>query len=285
MARGDAEAAKKSAQDAVALAVQAGKEASEIDATIIEAAGYTLADVENMVTIRANENNATTLSQYMTALGDGIFVDKQDFLDAGGNEAVYDAYQTAYKEAKAEGEAADKAKVATNTLNTLLKTNADVDWDSEEIQQLIKDSGMGNLYWNALIAEAQETAQADADAKAAAADAQARADATDEVMLQLQSGTPLSKINTGLIASTGEDMTHWEAVERIILGQATVEETAKFYSVNAEDASIYWDNIKDITSFKDASTYAWQIAAQTGNEEFAQAILARWQNQYGTALG
>ena len=231
-----------------------------------------------------NLSNQNTLSQYMVSLSDGVFVDRQAFIDAGGDAAVYDAYKKAYDDAKAKGEAANKAIVATSALNALIETKADVDWDSEEIQQLIKDSGKSELEWSALIAQMNEDIQADIDAEAAAEIATAEEDAAEEMIMRLTSGETLEQIGSGLMASTGKSDKYWQAYERIIRsGEA--EEVAEAYRVDFEDAANWMAEMDGATTYDEASRLAYTIFTSTQNEEFAQSLLSRWTMKHGAAQG
>jgi hypothetical protein len=184
------------------------------------AAGGNEATYNGLMSVGTNSNKQKTLAQYMASLSDGVFVDRQVFIDAGGDVAVYDAYKNAYDEAKAKGEAANKATVATSALNTLIATNADVDWDSEEIQQLITESGKNPLEWNALIADAQEKAQADADAKA-------MAKAEDEILWHIKAGKGVNTLEEELVLASGRSPEYWENYEKVYNASQAVPETYK----------------------------------------------------------
>jgi hypothetical protein len=224
-----------------------------------------------------NSNNQNTLAQYMVSLSDGVFVDRQDFIDAGGNTAVYDAYKKAYDDAEAKGEAKDKATVATSALNTLIATNADVDWDSEEIQQLITDSGRNPLEWNALIAQMQEEAQA-------AADAEAMAKAEETILAHIQAGNGANTLDRDLVVDSGRSWDYWKNYEKIITsGEA--EEVAEVYRVDYEDAANWMAKMDSATTYDEASRLAYTISTSTGNDEFAQSLLSRWTMKHGAAQG
>lgn len=273
------------AREEINAYIAAGNDPSTIPPELLAAAGWTSGHVTNLGTINTREQNAKTLSQYMTALGDGVFVDKQDFLDAGGNGAIYDAYEAAYKEAKAKGEAEDKATLATNTLNTLIRTKADVDWDSEEIQQLIKDSGKSPLEWNALIAQMNEEIQADADAKAAEEIATAEASAFNDVVMYLAGGTKtLDELEaSGMLASTGRDSDWWKgyiAYYNNTATKAAAENAEKFYEIKADDAQKWIALMETATSLTEAEDIAALIASASGNENFADELRWSWENKH-----
>jgi hypothetical protein len=185
-----------------------------------KAAGGNEATYNGLMSVGTNSNKQKTLDQYMASLSDGVFVDRQAFIDAGGDVAVYDAYKNAYDEAKAKGEAANKATVATSALNALIATNADVDWDSEEIQQLITESGKNPLEWNALIADAQEKAQADADAKA-------MAKAENEILAHIKAGNGVNTLDREFVEDSGRSWDYWKNYEKVYKASQEVPEEYK----------------------------------------------------------
>lgn len=188
--------------------IAAGTPIDEIDPNLIKQSGYGTGYWGSYATNEGNAKNKETLDDYMAALSDGVFVDRQTFIDAGGDVAVYDAYKQAYDEAKAKGEAANKATVATSALNALIETNADVDWDSEEIQKLITESGKNPLEWNAKIAQAQEEAQA-------AADAEAMAKAVEEILTHIKAGNGANTLKREFVEDSGRSWEYWKNYEKV----------------------------------------------------------------------
>lgn len=276
------------AYDTVVSLINAGYAIEEIDPALIAQTGYDPSHFDAMAKSYTDNQTKETLDGYMAALSDGVFVNRQNFIDAGGDSTIYDAYKTAYDEAKAKGEAADKATVATNTLNTLIKTKADVDWDSEEIQQLIKDSGKDPLEWNALIAQMNEDIKAEADAEAAAEIATAEANAANDVIMYLVGGTKtLDELEAeGLLASTGRGSDWWEGyiAYQNKLNPQEVEEVAN--GVDYETATGYIAYMDQITTYEEAVDFMELVASATRNRDFADELLARWYTRHrNTPLG
>ena len=267
------------AYDTVVALINAGTPIDEIDPALIAQTGYDPSHFDAMAKSYTDNQTKETLNSYMSAMADGVFVDRQAFIDANGDPTVYDAYKTAYDEAKAKGEAEDKATVATSALNALIATNADVDWDSEEIQQLITDSGRSPLEWNALIAQAQEEAKADADAKAAEEIAAAEENAVEEMITRLTSGETLEQIGSGLMASTGKSDKYWQAYERI-LRSGEAKEAEEFYKVDYEDAANWMAEMEAATNYEEAMDIAALVASSSGNWDFADELLTSWMNKY-----
>lgn len=268
------------AYNTVVALINAGTPIDKIDPALIAQTGYDPSHFDAMAKSYTDNQTKETLEGYMAALSDGVFADRQGFIDAGGDVAIYDAYKTAYDEAKAKGEAEDKATLATNTLNTLINTKADVDWDSEEIQQLIKDSGKSKLEWNALIAQMNEDIQAEADAEAAAEIAAEEANAANDVIMYLVGETKtLDELEaSGMLASTGQSRDWWEGyiAYQNKLNPQEVEKVAKFYEVDYDTVRGYMGFMDNITTENEAIDFKELVASATGNQKFADELYMRW---------
>lgn len=268
------------AYDTVVALINAGTPIDEIDPALIAQTGYDPSHFDAMAKSYTDNQTKETLDSYMSAMADGVFVDRQAFIDANGDATVYDAYKTAYDEAKVKGEAEDKATVATSALNALIKTKADVDWDSEEIQQLIKDSGKSPLEWNALIAQMNEEIQTDADAELAAEIAAAEASAANDVIMYLGGGTKtLDELEaSGLLASTGQGRDWWEGyiAYKNTINPQEVEKVAKFYEVDYDTVQGYMGFMDNITTENEAIDFKELVASATGNQKFADELYMRW---------
>lgn len=224
------------------------------------AAGGNEADYNSVMSIGANADAKQTLNSYMNAMADGAFVDRQTFIDAGGDVAVYDAYKQAYDEAKAKGEAANKATVATSALNTLIATNADVDWDSEEIQQLITDSGKNPLEWNALIVQMQEEA------------------AAEEISTHIIAGNGTNTLEEDLVEASGRSLEYWKNYEKVY--KASEEVPVAYEQPTPEELKEITDMIYDVdkdgnyTNFKtlDAEKSWISLLESMYGEDFAANV-------------
>lgn len=227
------------------------------------------------------ENDAITTIEEMIAAGVPVEeIDPALIEQSGYGLGHWKAYATNYNDEKAKGEAEEKATSATNTLNTLIETRADVDWDSEEIQQLIKDSGKSALEWNALIAQMNEEIQADADAEAAAEIATAEQNAANDVIMYLVGGTKtLDELEaSGMLASTGQNRDWWEGyiAYRNKINPQEVEEAAEFYEVDYDTVEGYMAYMDNITTQNEAINFKELVANATGNQGFADELYMRW---------
>lgn len=275
---------KSDAATTIRSLLESGRSPESIDPDLISKSGmpleYWVSEGYNMDAEEKEKNSQKTLDQYMASLSDGVFVDRQVFADAGGDVAVYDAYKQAYDDAKAKGEAANKATVATSALNALIATNADVDWDSEEIQQLITDSGRNPLEWDALIADAQEKAQADADVKA-------KADATENILMHISAGNGANTLDRELVVASGKSWDYWQNYEETykqnyqnVISNGEANAASKFYKVDFEEAANWMAEMDSATTLDEAKDIAALIASATGNWDFADDLQLRWANKH-----
>lgn len=256
--------------------IAAGVPIDEIDPALIEQSGYGLGHWKAYATNYTNATNEETLKGYKDVIDKGGTVTLQQWKDAGGLKDDYDMYASIGANADAEEASAKAAEDANKAILFAFKNGKSLD---EIDSELIKASGMSKALLTAMDEYYEKTRQDAADEKAAAYTNEAKENATEEMMLRLQSGESLEEIGSGLMASTGKGDKYWAAYERI-LRSGEAEEVAEFYKVDYEDAANWMAEMEEATKYEEAMDIAALVASSSGNWDFADELLTSWMNKY-----
>lgn len=264
------------AYNTVVALINAGTPIDKIDPALIAQTGYDPSHFDAMAKSYTDKQTEETLEGYKDTMDKGGTVTLAQWLAAGGTEDDYNMYASIGANADAEEASAKAAGDASEAILLAFKNGKSLD---EIDSELIKTSGMSMALLTAMDEYYANERQNAADEKAAADISQAEKDATEEMMLRLQSGESLEEIGSGLMASTGKGDKYWAAYERI-LRSGEAEEAAEFYEIKYEDAANWMAEMEEATTYEEAMDIAALVASSSGNWDFADELLTSWMNKY-----
>lgn len=264
------------AYDTVVALINAGTPIDKIDSALIAQTGYDPSHFDAMAKSYTDKQTKETLEGYKDIMDAGGNVTLAQWLAANGTEDDYKMYASIGANADAEEASAKAADEANEAILLAFKNGKSLD---EIDSELIKTSGMSMALLTAMDEYYAKERQNAADEKAAADATEAEENATEEMMLRLQSGESLEEIGSGLMASTGKGDKYWAAYERI-LRSGEAEEVAEFYKVDYEDAANWMAEMEEATKYEEAMDIAALVASSSGNWDFADELLTSWMNKY-----